>query len=619
MTDRRRATLPATLVIVALLTLAPLAGAGAQTGPVPGDADPTVPDADNETDEPSPTPDDDLSGEEAADDDPGLRQRAPAEGERIRVDVQRPVTFVIDPPGVLHLDDGRRYFDTVELRGAGPSGLINELDFDDYLAGIAEMPTWWPMEALKAQAVAARTYAWRAVLRGRYDGYDICATVACQVFRGADVVLGSPTGHRWREAVVATSREVLVDGDGAPILARYFSTSGGRTYANDEAFPNDGSYDYLQSFDDPYDEVSPYHRWNVTFTREEFDEILSRGDTLSAVSPAASAERLGEVDDPLASIRVTGRNGASVDVRAVAFRSFVSQVAASRFPDRFPGPRDDGEGPLPSTVPSSRFDIEFDEHAVVLRGQGWGHGVGMGQYGAMGRAEEGATYDEILAAYYGGLLPVEVDELPDRVRVATGLAYPLGIGGDTMFSIQAGGEVLHESVLGTWHVEESEGGTTQLVAPTGHGEDLEASETRHADAVPRMGDAATVEVDVNKPVFLDLEVTSPDGAVVASRRLGVVDAGTHAYTWRFDLSDGTAARPGTYGVALVAQDRHGERAGSPTTVVVPEPPPRADLETSTPLIDPAEQIADFGARHAAILGGLGLLFIAAALIARTRR
>jgi SpoIID/LytB domain protein len=611
MSRRRPATvLAATIMVVALVPLARLPApvlAQAPAADEPGPEDPGDPDDL-----------DDVGSIEDADrgDDPPDVELPDLEPETWTVD--GPVRVAVDPGGVLRLGDGRRFLDTLELRGSGGSPtLVNELSMDDYVTGLAEMPTRWPLEALKAQAVAARTYAWRAQIRGTWDGYDICATVACQVFRGADVVLDSPTGHRWREAVYATSGQVLVDADGQPILARYFSTSGGRTYANEEVFASDGAFDYLVGIDDPFDAVSPLHRWSVRFTRAEFDAILARGTRLSATVPVAAVERIGEIDDPTATIRVTGRNGRQVEVGAVAFRDFVSQVSATLYPDRFPGPTDDGDGTLPTTMPSSRFAIEIDDDEVVVLGQGWGHGVGMGQFGAMGRAEDGASYDEILATYYNGLAPTAADGVPDRVRVGMGLSTPVRIGGDTFVQITSGETVVVERGLGTFEIDAGDGRWV-VIAPVGHGDELWVSGTRAAVGVPTMRDAATVEIDVNKPVLLTLEVTGTSGTRVLTRSLGVAEAGTHAATWRFDTSDGQPVEPGDYRIVLTGQDHTGATAGTPMTVTVPDPPP-----PPVPPLPPGEETADARVLQfslvAALLGALGLLLIAGALLARGRR
>ncbi|TVP66825.1 MAG: SpoIID/LytB domain-containing protein [Nitriliruptor sp.] len=467
---------------------------------------------------------------------------------------------------------GVRYHDTIELAADGQ--VINELDTERYVAGVAEMPSRWPLEALKAQAVAARTYAWWSAERGAHAGFDLCATTACQVFRGAELVLDG--GQRWEEAVAATAGEVLVDPEGGPILSRYFSTSGGRTYANEEVFPATGARDYLVAIDDPYDAVSPFHRWRVRFTREEFDEVLSRGERLATTVPVAEVERTGDVDDVTARFRVTGGDGNAVEVGAVELRDFLSLVAPDRFPDRFPSRRADGLRPLPSTVPSSRFTVDVSDDEVVLEGRGWGHGVGMGQYGARGRAEDGAAHHEILAAYYGGLQPTRAAELPDRIRVGLGQRDELTLAADDLVTIlDARGEVVVERALGPWTASRADGGW-QLTPPADHDRELEVGATRSVPSLTRDGEAVTVEAEVNKHVVLRLEVLGEAGQAVATRDLGVAEPGIHAATWRLTDDDGDPVPAGTYRLVLTGEDGAGRSAGTPTEVVVEQPARPAD-------------------------------------------
>jgi SpoIID/LytB domain protein len=484
--------------------------------------------------------------------------------------VEGPVRFEVADGGVLTVDGQRGYRDTVELRPGGTSGpvLVNELSMEDYVAGVAEMPARWALEALKAQAVAARTYAWYSIGLGTFEGYDICASTACQVFDGADVVLDA--GERWQEAVDATAGEVLVDDAGAPILARYFSTSGGTTYANEEVFPRSGPRPYLVSIEDPDDEASPYHRWTVRFSREEFDTILARGETLAAVTPIASVERSGPVTDQDAIIRVTGRNASQVEVSALELRDFLSQVAPDAYPDRFPTVRSDGFLPLPTTIPSTRFEIGVGDDEVVVEGRGWGHGVGMGQYGARGRAERGEDHVDIVAAYYGGITPTTPEELPDRIRVGMDIADGFTIEGDREVVVtDADGEVVVELALGSWTAS-LDGGGWWLTPPVGTGQRLQVAATRRVEELFDLDDAVTVETEVNKPVLLRLEVRDAAGTVVTERTIGTAEAGTHAATWRFLDDDGAAVPAGDYQMALVATDAAGTTAGTGLEITIDE-------------------------------------------------
>ena len=466
-------------------------------------------------------------------------------------------------PDTLIAVDGRRYHGAIELLADGQ--VVNDVDVERYVAGVAEMPSRWPMAALEAQAVAARTYAWWSAESASHRGYDLCDTTACQVYRGAEVVLDG--GERWAAAVAATAGQVLVDDDGAPVLARYFSTSGGRTYANEEVFPSTGARDHLVAIDDPYDEVSPYHRWEVRFNRAEFDEILARGERLAAAVPVAEVERTGAVDDVDARFVVRGEDGTEVEVGAVELRDFLSRVAVSRFPDRFPTRRADGLRPLPSTVPSSRFTAEVTDGEVVLSGRGWGHGVGMGQYGARGRAAAGHAAEEILAAYYGGLTPVASDALPDRIRVGLGTPRDeVVVSGDDLLRIETEGEVVVERALGPWTATRTAQGWR--LEPADAGQDLAVAPTRLVDALTRPGEAVAVETELTAHALLHLEVRAEDGEVVRTDRLGVAEPGVHAARWRYLDDDGEVVPAGTYAVALVGEDADGVRGGSPVAVEV---------------------------------------------------
>lgn len=459
------------------------------------------------------------------------------------------------------------------LTGDGDVRLINDLSLEAYVEGIAEMPSRWPMEALKAQAVAARTYAWYQMRLGtfRERGYDICPSTACQVFRGRE-----PATPRWRRAVAATAGEVLMSG-GEPILARYFSTSGGHTVGNEEVF-DEGPRPYLKGVPDPQDAVSPVHRWEVPFSREEMDEILAQGQTLSAAVPLADLELVAVEDGP-DQVRVTGRDGRRATVSAPEFRRFVSEVAPRLFPDRFPSRRADGSAPLPTTLPSSRLSFTVTPDAVVVEGRGWGHGVGMGQWGAMGKAELGWHYERILATYYGGLEPTTARGLPERIRVGLSTTDQARVRADGPFAVLADGTAITPRGLGTWTVSSRPDRTLGLLAPTGYGAPLVVSPTTVSRDEPTEVEVVTLEAVVNKPVELAVEVSTAGGGVVARHEPRVVEAGRHEVAWSLDREGGRSLPPGEYRARLVGVDEAGTSAGGavpvrvrPVTVPDSQPP-----------------------------------------------
>jgi SpoIID/LytB domain protein len=485
-----------------------------------------------------------------------------------------PLRFHAPDGIVMTLGSDRRLVDTFEVR-PHPDGTgliaIAEMDMEEYIEGIGEMPASWPLEALKAQAVAARTYAWYQINLGSFPrrgvGYDICATTACQVFRGRSVVETPETGQNWQQAVAETQGEVLVY-DGDPILARYFSTSGGQTRNNEDVFSREGPFPYLKGRPDPDDAISPLHTWQVDFTREQFDDLLSRGDTLSEVSPVDSVEVVPMGPGVADRVVVTGQNGEEREVTAGQLLAFLNDLAPDVYPGEFPGPRSDG-GRLPSTIPSSRYTVEVTDDQIVFDGSGWGHGVGLGQYGAKAKAERGLGYREILGFYYNGLQPETPDALPDRVRV--GLADDVGeitVRGDGPLEVTAGGTTVTARALGTWRIADAGDRTARLLAPAGYGAPLVAGPTTSSRSAPLTLETVTLETVVNKASELRLEVTAADGAPVSTRDLGVVDPGRARVPWRPITDDGAPLQAGDYQVALVATDEGANQAGDPVQVRV---------------------------------------------------
>lgn len=467
--------------------------------------------------------------------------------------------------GTFTVADSGRYADVLEVHGsrAGMT-LVNDVPMRTYLEGIAEVPARWPMEALKAQAVAARTYAWWVIATSSYPGYDICSTVACQVFHGRAPV-EAPSGDRWARAVAETEGQVLT-WRGAPILARYSSSSGGATRDNAHAFPGQGSYPYLRPVDDPFDRVSPWHRWEVRFGRDELDAILAEHPTFAPAVPVDGYEYLPTDGRQGDRVRLASRTGRVVVAPASDLRFAVSDIAPRLFPDRFP-PRA-GLRRLPATIPSSRFGFRVTADEVVVAGRGFGHGVGMSQWGAMGRAQAGHRHDDILAAYYGGLRPQRAPQLPERVRVGavTGASTFAVTPERPMRVVVAGGTVVTDRALGTWTVRHRPDGTVSLTAPPGFGAPLVVSATTVSDPEPVEVEVVTLDATVSKPAELSIVVRDPAGSVVARRPAGRVDApGPVSVTWDLDGDDGPLP-PGRYTVALTGRDEDGAVAGTPAPI-----------------------------------------------------
>jgi SpoIID/LytB domain protein len=155
----------------------------------------------------------------------------------------------------------------VSVDGGGVTA-INEIAMDEYLRGVVagEMPSTWPLEALKVQAVAARTYA--LATRKTSGAFDQYPDTRSQVYRGV-------TGESVRsDAAVSETAGRIVTYDGVPAVTYYFSTSGGHTENVEFSFVGSLSKPWLVGVPDPYDTQSPYHRWQVRFSSRRLDRAL---------------------------------------------------------------------------------------------------------------------------------------------------------------------------------------------------------------------------------------------------------------------------------------------------------------------------------------------------------
>lgn len=247
--------------------------------------------------------------------------------------------------------------------------LVDELELEDYVAAVtgSEMPPSWPAEALKAQAVAARTYALRQKLAAGVDApVHVEATVLDQVYKGVSAETPATL-----EAARATAGEVLTSG-AEPIEAYFHSACGGRTEAAADAFGH--SRPYLVSVACGADADAPRARWEVQVPLAELASRLGapglRGLAVVERTATGRARRLA----------LTLAGGHERSVTANDFRRLVGY-------DR---------------VPSLDFTVAVKRGEASLRGKGSGHGVGMCQWGARGLAARGESYRAILARYYPG-------------------------------------------------------------------------------------------------------------------------------------------------------------------------------------------------------------------------
>jgi stage II sporulation protein D len=228
-----------------------------------------------------------------------LPRSAEADGAD-RIALAEPVTLRPADGGVLVVGD-KSYRGALRIVRSGKKlQLVNLVPLETYLLGVVpgEMPKEWPLEALKAQAVAARTYALANLVENR--AFDLYSDARSQLYYGAGAEAPGPT-----RAVTETRGQVL-SYDGAPADTFYFSSSGGQTLSALDAFGQD--LPYLVSVDDPWDETSPNHRWE---TRVFGGEQLARRLGLQGAVTDVAYEP-GSPGAP-AALRLTTTSGATTE------------------------------------------------------------------------------------------------------------------------------------------------------------------------------------------------------------------------------------------------------------------------------------------------------------------
>ncbi|WP_420453887.1 SpoIID/LytB domain-containing protein [Rubrivirga sp.] len=249
--------------------------------------------------------------------------------------------------------------------------LVTHAPVEPYVASVVQSEFGFPvLEGAKAQAVLARTYAARRA--GAHPTYDLDDDQRSQVYRGS-----GPATDLSRRAAAETRGEVLTYG-GTLAEAAYFSSSGGHTADNDAVWAG-APVPYLRGVPDPFDADAPDHRWRTSADRAAVLGALSRryGGTVRDVT-VERRSRSGRV----VTVRLVG--GRTETISGSAFRQAVNGAVGAR------------------TVRSTRFEITTDGGRYVFEGSGFGHGVGMSQYGALGQARAGRGYREILAYYFAG-------------------------------------------------------------------------------------------------------------------------------------------------------------------------------------------------------------------------
>jgi len=297
--------------------------------------------------------------------------------EGIRIGNQifgRSVRFNSFSDGEMLRVNGRRYRDGIKIssNSKGSLNVINELGVEGYLYGVMarEVSPEWSTEALKAQAVVSRTYVMKNLGKHDREGFDLSATMTSQVYGGVEA-----EDRRTSEAVDLTRGEVITY-EGELIKSFFHSNCGGYTEDVTNVWEGEEGFPYLKGVVCPFCKKSYQYYWEKLVEEETVKQRLNENGY--DVGDIKKIRILGRSSSGRVTYLRIYDNRGHLDIRGSNFRMIMD----------------------PSLIRSTLFAMERMGSRIRFYGRGWGHGVGMCQWGAKGMAERGANYRQILQYYY---------------------------------------------------------------------------------------------------------------------------------------------------------------------------------------------------------------------------
>lgn len=268
---------------------------------------------------------------------------------------------------------------------------VEKVEIEQYVAGVlsSEMPADFEMEALKAQAIAARTYIVKQLLSPSDiqlpEEAVVTDTVRHQVYYNEEELKklwGKAFKRKYKRIMQAVqeTKGTIITYNGEPITASFFSTSNGYT-ENAEDYWNH-SIPYLKSVSSPWDKQSPKYKTVMKIPVREFEEKLQ--------VTLPNEKEIGKVIK-----RTKGKRIALIEIGG---KTFTGREVREKL-----------------NLPSTDFTFVRNNSTIVVQTKGYGHGVGMSQYGANGMAKEGKTAEEILQYYYQGTKIEQIDALEEKL------------------------------------------------------------------------------------------------------------------------------------------------------------------------------------------------------------
>jgi len=269
--------------------------------------------------------------------------------------------------------DGRRFRGNIELiKKDNHLLVVNHIALEDYIKGVLyhEASHYWPQEALKAQAISCRTYAVYETQENKSKDYDVTSDIYSQVYGGR-----SSERYRTNKAVQQT-KDLVLTYEGKIFPAYYHATCGGQTTDASSLWNIDVAA--LRGIVCGFCNDSPHFRWHAVLSLDEVKDKIASPDY-----------KIKNIKDIV--ILARDKSGRIINLKIITDEK-EKEILAKDFRNLLG----------PNIIRSTNFNISIVNHDVVFEGLGWGHGVGMCQWGAYFMAKQGYKFDEILRYYYPG-------------------------------------------------------------------------------------------------------------------------------------------------------------------------------------------------------------------------
>jgi len=275
--------------------------------------------------------------------------------------------------------DGNIYPGEIEVfsKDGQTISLVNNVNIETYLYGVVpyEISPSWTDEMLKIQSIVARTYTIANLNRHKEDGFDLCSTVHCQVYKG----INENMELRIKKAVDSTKGLVVVDKNNEHLVQTYYhATCGGATEDVSEVWYEVSSIKSLKGVKCEFCKNSPYYSWECDFDIKEFVSELKYngfviGDKIKSISVLSKTK-----NDRIKDLQIIG-NKDKIILSGENLRKIFGY----------------------NKIKSTKIDkIEIDNNRIYFYGKGWGHGIGLCQWGANELTKQGKSFKEVIEYYY---------------------------------------------------------------------------------------------------------------------------------------------------------------------------------------------------------------------------